>query len=352
MLEESIQRAIDGNLPHDACRGRLNLGSGFIRLDHYNEAKATYEALHNYANKVHTTLYITSSLIELSRIDWLRGQWRDALLRGPQIREWLEEAQSMAYSHAIAGKVFSQQFNDLGQPTAAYATLKEIAPTVRSFDELQFTGPFLIEMVRALDAQGEGAAAKAEASEAARELLDLLADSGYSRNYTFEALLVICDTLSTAAAAPIQIEEIQSILDSLALDNGFVQVPSHQAAWHEASGKIALLQNNPVEAAGLFRRAVDLWHTIARPFDQARALQKLGETLLATGDSAGALDALTQGNLLIEQLAAQLDDGETKATFLQSPLATVVKSGLSATAEQETVMITPHRAGDSRHRAR
>jgi hypothetical protein len=323
MLEESIRRAMDENLPHDACRGRLNLGEGLASLDLYEDARTTFEELYDYAGHVYTTLYAASSLIELARLDWLNGHWRTALSRRPLIQEWLERGQSMAYPQVIASTLMGQQYNDLGQPVAAYGVLQSRLSEVRGFDELQLTNFHLAQMGRSLATLGEDK----ETREVTHELLSSFAHSHYNSRFTAQPVLIVSDILGTHDAADL-IDEIVATLKALAQDSANIQVPSRNAALHEAQGSVALFQENHAQAVDLFHQSVTIWKTIQRPYDQARALNKLGRALVLTNACEHAYDAFTQANALLEELAAQLDEDETKAAFLQSLLVQSIQENL------------------------
>lgn len=324
MLQESIRRALDANLPHDACRGRLNLGESLASLDYYEEARATFEELYTYADRVHTILYAGSSLIELSRLDWLNGRWRAALARRPLITEWLERGQSMTYLDVIASTVTGWQSNDLGQPAAAYRVLTKSLPKVYSFDELQMTAPHLAQMARALAAGEE----RTEAIKVIRELLAVLERGEYDSRFSTLPFLFICHALPERPE-PDLIDDVVAALENLERVNAPIQSPSRTAALHEARGMVALRREMLPQAVESFREAVALWQTVERPYDLARALNELGQVLVLTGNSTEARHLLTRGSKIVEELAVQLDDGETKATFLNSSLVQEIRHSLA-----------------------
>ena len=96
---------------------------------------------------------------------------------------------------------------------------------------------------------------------------------------------------------------------------------------------VARWQGNEDQALALFREATALWESITRPYDQARALKKLGQALFSAGNLKAAQEVFTRGFALIEELADQLDDVDTKTSFLQSPLAQSMQEGLQITEE-------------------
>ena len=108
----------------------------------------------------------------------------------------------------------------------------------------------------------------------------------------------------------------------LALEQADAQIrsPETAAALSETRGALALGEGILGPAAESFRRAADGWEALGRPYDQARALGELGRSLALAGAAADARAALAQAQGLAEALAAQLDDPDMKAAFLNSPL--------------------------------
>jgi hypothetical protein len=196
---------------------------------------------------------------------------------------------------------------------------------VRSFDEFQLTSPYLVQYVRALVAGEE----EKQALEVARELLATFARWGYDSRFTSQSLLTLCDALPAGALEPL-LQEITLALDNLGKEARVADVASRQAALLESRGTVAYVQERLAQAADVLREAVILWKTVARPYDQARALSKLGQTLLLTGKDDRAQEAFARAHVLIEALAAQLDDSEQQASFLQTPLARAIEEGRSS----------------------
>jgi len=230
----------------------------------------------------------------------------------------------MAYSHVIASFVFGQQYNELGQPDAAYRILQSTLPIVRGFDELQATVPHLTEMARALSMKGE----TEETEKVARELLDVLAGSSEDQSFIAEALLIILDALPESTAADLSTQDIQTMLADLAQNEVITQVPLRRAALLEGQGMLAMWQGIEDQAIALFREAAALWESVTRPYDQARALKKLGQALATAGNPREAHEVFKKGIALLEELADQLDDSATKTIFLQSPLVQAIQDGL------------------------
>jgi hypothetical protein len=89
--------------------------------------------------------------------------------------------------------------------------------------------------------------------------------------------------------------------------------PSTAACLLEGRGWLALAEGNGGETAVTFRQAADQWQVLGHPYDEARALSGLGQALVQGGDRKGAQLAGEQAEVLINALAAQLEDHELKS---------------------------------------
>jgi tetratricopeptide (TPR) repeat protein len=314
MLRESVRRALDANMPHDACRGRLNLGEGLASLDYYEEARATFDELHAYAARVSTALYAGSSLVELAQLDWITGRWSDSFARRRQILEWLEQAQSQAYLEVKASSLFGQQHNDLGQAEVAYQILSKTLAKVHSFNELQMAAFHLAELARAL----VGLGSPEEAIEIVRELVATIKRGGYESRFSTLPLLKAC-YLFIGHTHPGPINEVMAALLQIEHTNPQSHSKATVAALREGQG-VALLRNAPHQAVEPLRQAASLWQTLGRPYDRIRALNSLGQALSQTENSREAQAAFAEAHRLIKLLVAQLEDAELKASFLNSRL--------------------------------
>jgi tetratricopeptide (TPR) repeat protein len=315
MLQESVQRALAANMPHDACRGRLNLGDGLASLDDYEAARATFEELHAYAARVGAALYGGSSLIELAHLDWIRGSWSASLARRHQILKWLERGQSQAYLEVIASTLFGRQHNDLGQAGAAHHILTGTLSKVRSFDELQMAASHLSELARALVALG----LHDEALEIGQELVAAVKRGGYDSRLSALPLLSACYVLK-AQADPQPLKTVLATMEDVERKNTRPTCRSISAALFESHGIRALQKNTPGQAIPAFRQAAGLWQELGRPYDQVRSLNELGQILISTGQVAEAREVIDQAHGLVESLAAQLEDFKLKSSFLNTSL--------------------------------
>jgi predicted ATPase len=330
MLQESLRHALDLGLPYDTCRAYLHLGETLARLGRYVQAQATFEELQAYATRVRVPLFAGSALVELAGVDWLAGRWQDALSRRQQILEWLQQSPSIGYLEVTARTLFGWMHNDLGQAQAAYQVLEQALPKARSQAEQQTTGPHLAQVARALILQGK----VTEAADVVRELLALFAQTPDFHPRNTMPLLFLCRWLA-GRTTPGALDDARAMM--LALERAATQIggPETEAARSEAQGALALSDGALGRAVESFRRAVDGWQALGRPYDQARVLADLGRTLALADDAGGARAAFDQALSLIDSLAAQLDAAELKTAFLNSPLVRELRRARSAVLDSK-----------------
>jgi tetratricopeptide (TPR) repeat protein len=328
MLRESLRRALDLGLPHDTCRAYGNLGAVQNRLGRYAEARATFQELQVYATRVHAPLFAGSALMYLTEVDWFTGRWREALSRRQQILEWLEQNQSISYREVLASTLFGWMQNDLGQAHAAHQILEQALAKARKQAEPQTTGPHLAQVARALILLGMDS----DAADIVRELLELLVQT-LDQAPVFHPenvvpLISLCRWLA-GCPTPGALDDARAIL--LALERADAQIgsPETAAALSEARGALALSEKDPLRPVEQLRRAAAGWQALGRPYDQARTLTDLGRALALAGDAPQARAAYDQALSLVESLAAQLDAGELKAAFLNSPLVQELRGAQS-----------------------
>ena len=101
------------------------------------------------------------------------------------------------------------------------------------------------------------------------------------------------------------------------------------ACLSEGQGYLVLTKAKPDEAVKAFRQAVAGWETVERLYAQMRALSGLGQALTQFGETEEAKRVFDQALGVVHSLAAQLDDPELKASFLNSALVTDIQTGRS-----------------------
>jgi hypothetical protein len=166
----------------------------------------------------------------------------------------------------------------------------------------------------------------AETEEAARELLRSIRRAHYISRFSTPALFHVCEALPADIFSRLA-EEVVDIIHNLLQDEGNRDVPSRSASLRLAQGMVALYQGHKDQALRHFRHAAEQWLTLERPHDQVRALQMLGRTLVMADRPGEAQRTYAKAVPLVERLASQLADAETKHAYLQSPLVQAVQRG-------------------------
>ena len=324
MLRDSLNRALSLNLPHDVCRAYYNLGDVLQGMGNHAEARIITEELLAYANQMHVSHHLSSGLVRLAELDWLSGQWAAALERRLEIMDWLVSHQSLGHLKLATIILFSQMYNDLGLSQAARQEVEDKLAIARSASALQAIIPCLGELLRAYNALGM----EAEATAMVTEINHWLDGADYLNLTSPNQLLLACQWL--AQAKPANPKEVRTSLQRLERADHQIRSPISATCLSEGQGYVALVEFDPYRAAEAFRQAVAGWETLGRPYDQARALNGLGQALAQAGEMTEAKPAFDRAMGLIDSLAAQLDDPELKASFLNSTLVRAIREGLKA----------------------
>jgi tetratricopeptide (TPR) repeat protein len=325
MLRHSWRRAVELNLPYDACRAAYNLEICLTDLGRYAEARPIVEELHAYATRLQIPMFAGMALIRLAKLDWLTGRWQSVLARRQQVLAWIAQSQSIGFLEVVADTTFAWVHNDLGQGEEARRLLDHALSKEAGRADIQTAGPQLGQRVRALATLGLDDAA----AEAARRFLALIEQQQVSWDTTMPHLAV-CRWL--AGRAPALRAELGASLAQIERADAKLGSSATAAALSEGRGLAALAAQDAPAAADYLQRAADQWHALGRPFDQARALVDLGRSLALAGEAGGAMAALEQAQTLAGLLAAQLEDAEMHASFLGSPLMQQLHQTMAALA--------------------
>jgi DNA-binding SARP family transcriptional activator len=313
MLRRSWQRAIELNLPHDACRAAYNLEVCLTDVGRYAEARTVVEELRAYAVRMQIPLFAGMALIRLAKLDWLTGRWQSALAHRQEILAWIGRGQSIGVLEVFADTTFAWMHNDLGQAQAAHQILDHAQSKVAGRADIQTTGPYLGQQVRALAMLG----LEDKATEAAQRFLALIEQQQDYWDNTMPHL-AICRWF--ASRGPDMRVELKTSLAQIERADAKVGSPATAAALSEGRGLVALNEGDALGAQDYLQPAAAQWQALGRPYDQARALVALGGALSQAGTAGEARLALDHASNLIESLAAQLEDANVQAAFISSPL--------------------------------
>jgi DNA-binding SARP family transcriptional activator/tetratricopeptide (TPR) repeat protein len=323
MLRDSLDQALALNLPFDVARAYFNLADQQHGLGRLTDALDTLEAYRAYGVRVQSVVTINYAIIFLALVEWLSGQWANALARRPQIVEWIDGTQSTGYHQIFGRTVLGLMDNDLGQVEAAGKTLESNLSLARNSGVLRRAVPYLGQLARVHAALG----LEAETVECVKEILgwfdrtprvDHIAPAGTIY------LLFSCQWLA-ACASPEALDDARDCLRLLGLPAEQMNNPVKVTILSEGQGSLALAEGNHRRAVEGFRKAANGWKRVGRPFDQVRALNGLGRALVQAGDAGGSRTSYDQALGLVGMLATQLENPGLKASFLSSPLVQEVR---------------------------
>jgi tetratricopeptide (TPR) repeat protein len=308
--QESLDRALALNRPHDAGRAYLYIGEALKYLGRYEEVRDTLEDAISYTRRMHIPYIAAAAADMLVEVDWLTGRWSTAIAQLEQSPGEVHGEQPGNLSQIYRSVVQGRLYNDLGQPEKSRNILrKALAGATSALDPRV---ALLGELTRAEAALGRMALAASTASE----ILEQTDQARYLYPNVAMALLTICHMpvafgwLAMGSAA-------RSAWTQLDLLDRQYHTPVTTACRLEGLGWITLAEGDAVQAAAFFGRAQTRWQELGHPYDQARALGGLSRALTEE-DQDGFQTAIEQAMGLVNSLAAQLQDPALRASFLAS----------------------------------
>ncbi len=315
MLRDSLRRALELGLPHDACRAYTNLGESLARGGFYDEAHGYLSEMAQYAAQVGIPLFAGSAQVELAHIEWLTGQWQKALSRRPDISRWLLRGQSLGHLQVISSTILALMYNDLGQFVLALEALEQTLKLVRNQGEVQVLGPHFEQLVRALAAMGR----VVEAQKIVAEMLAAIERLPQTPGISVQGLLTACAWLAYERPTREAVAMAGRCRDQLTVVADYKTNLVAQAALEEAQAAMLTAEGRLSEAVTSLQRAARQWQELSRPYDEARVLIRMGQALHKLGDETGMRGAIEQAATLLLGLADQLDNEEDRKSFLSSP---------------------------------
>ncbi len=324
LLQDSLDRALALNLPHDTCRAYVNLAEGLMWRGRYSDSYALFKRLLDYAKQMNTAMFEGVALARLTKLDWVVGQWDRALERRQQILAWREAFLPDTVPKVWASTLLGQMYSDLNQPQMSQQELETELTTARNLNEVQTTVPHLGQLARALATEET-----VEAShDLIQEFLNLIEHAPSSHVGSIPSLLFACEWLSSQTTARAVALKQCSLAQLEQIDAQF-QTTETAAAISEGRAALALAQGDVQTATEQFEQAAELWQTLSRPYDQARALNGLGQALTEMDEIQRAKPIFQKGWAIVEDLAQQLQDPDLQNTFLYSPLAQKIRNAVN-----------------------
>lgn len=319
LLRDSLRRALVLGLAHDTCRAYFNLGEDLVGLCRYDEARAVFEELYVYSERVQAQIFQGGALRRLAALDWSCGRWTEVLDRWPALLK-----SSTGIWGVWAGRLVGRIYIDLGQIEMARLELERTLPRILKWGEVQIIVPHLEQLARAYAAQG----AEAEADQTVQQFLDLIDRSPY---LDWSCTMPVIFACSWFATRPQTLPAARACLPRLERAHHQFRTRESEAALAEGQAIIASAEGALPAATHHFRQAAAAWEALGRPYDQARALKGLGYALHARqtqhpqagpadSDSSAARLALGRALAILDSLAAQVSNSSLKTSFLGSEL--------------------------------
>jgi DNA-binding SARP family transcriptional activator len=319
MEQESLERALALNRPHDAGRAYLYIGEALIYRGRYKQARDMLEEAQTYTRRMHVLYIAEAAASMLSEVNWLTGRWSAAIHQLQPNEDESHTTQPGSVPQLYHGIVLGRVWNDLGQPERVRNLMANM----------------LTVLVNTLDPRvalmGEFARAEAvldqpeTVASAATEILEWTNKTTYLFPNVGMALLLICrlpvtfgwlDMVNSACLALKHLER---------LDRQY-RTPVTAAYVMEGRGWLTIAEANAAEAANFFEQAAVQWQALDHPYDRARALNGMGQALILSGYKEGAQSAAQQAMSLVDTLAEQLEDPALKSSFLASVLVQEIQA--------------------------
>ena len=312
MLRESLRLATEANLPHDICRAGLNLGEGLAAFGHYAEAEKVIEEMVAYADIHFFIRDVRSGLVVLVNLDWMLGRWTSALARRAKISSsHPARVMSDLWAHTLFGHID----NDLGRSAETLTCLEPDMKIALESDEIQTTIPFLGELLRAFGELGRNE----RAAELARLMLDRISRSPYVEADTVMSSLSGCYWAGHAGGSEYS-HLVPEFLAQIERGDRQYHNPETKAALAEAQAILLEEEGNWFGALEKLGEASRIWGETGRPFDRARSLVEAARVAEKADRLAEAAESAGQAELLLGNLAAQLDANDLRPALLSSRL--------------------------------
>jgi DNA-binding SARP family transcriptional activator/predicted ATPase len=321
MEQESLERALALNRPHDAGRAYLYIGEALIYRGRYKQARDMLEEAQTYSRRMHVLFIAEAAASMLTEVNWLTGRWSAAIRQLQPIDDESPTTQPGSIPQLYHGIVLGRVLNDLGQPERARSLMANIlAVHVNTLDpRVALMG----ELARAEAVLGQPETVAA----AATEILEWTDNTNYLYPNVGMALLLIC-RLPAVFHGSAMVGFARSAWNQLERLDRQYRTPVTAAYVMEGQGWLTMAEANAAEAAYFFEQAAVQWQDLGHPYDSARALNGMGQALILSGHKEGAQSAAQQAMGHVDTLAEQLEDPALKSSFLASVLVQEIRAML------------------------
>ncbi len=316
--QESLERALALNRPHDVGRASLYIGEALGYLGKFEQARNTLNEVITYLRRMQVAYIIEGAERQLAELDWITGHWSSALEKLQPLQERLQGERRQGLSQVYLGITLGRICNDLGQAEAAHAILTNVlSDTVNTLDPRV---ALLGEILRSQAALNQ----KQAAAEIVAEIVSWIEPARYLYPNIGSTLLFVCRMpvspgwSEMAQYAGVALQQLERL-------NKQFPTPVTTAYHFEGQGWLHLQNIQHNKAAESFERAVEIWRSLGVPYDLARALNGLDRALSLSGSSR-ARQASAEAFGIIETLAAQLKTPEHANVFMDTGLAREIQA--------------------------
>ncbi len=311
MLQESLDRALELGLTHDAARGYINLVECLITVARYPEALEQLEAMIAFATRMYVRGLTLTAYVRQAEVLWLLGQWQDGL------RVLTEQVEDLGVLGGVSGlwarTLRGKMLNDLGLVEQARDILLEQLPAVMATHEIQTIAPHLGQLARAQATLGDADGLKTTTES----LMKAVDENPYLERDSIPALLAACRAWVFFEASPSP-AHANDWLPRIERAHQQLRSAETEASLNEAVGLLAMAAGEPERARSPLESAAAAWESIGRPFDAARALTDLGLALQGSGQSARGLQILDRALQTLADLGQRLPDEDMRTAFAAS----------------------------------
>jgi tetratricopeptide (TPR) repeat protein/tRNA A-37 threonylcarbamoyl transferase component Bud32 len=309
-LRKALQTALDNGFVGQALRSYHNLSEVLIALGKNAEAREVLEGYRSLSAQLHDPFSEPVALMRATHLDWLTGQWRQALSREVMLTE-LPEGVWMVWGFGVRAAIH----NDLERFDQAAALLDLVVDLALKSNEVQTTVPFLAELARSQ----AGLSREDQAVSTISQYLNLIDETPYFENGSLWPVIFACRWFASHPQVT-EVDSAEHCLERLALAEAQLNNPRARATHAEARGIVAKMEGRLGDAILHLEEALQGWRSLDYPYDQLRAMHDLQRAQIDMEDEVGARDLRNRALEIIETLMDQLDDHETRQAWLSTSL--------------------------------
>jgi tetratricopeptide (TPR) repeat protein len=297
-LEESLQRSIDLNLPHDALRAYNNISEYYLALGYYDQLETLFpEAIH-YATEINASWFRDTHIAKRSQFYWRIGRWKEALIFKDQIT-----AKDFDYTGFLI-----EIDIDLGKQQTALERLDRFREIAFQRNEIQTLIPYLGLIAIA----HLGLNQPQEASLSYQMILERLQKSPYVHRDCPSPLRDGCKYFAFEIQS---IDKAKEFLDLLSRCHNQLNTPVAKYSFYEGQGVVHHASGELSLAVEHYKKALKGWESLEWPMNQIYTLYYLSKTQKDLKHLSEAHESLVQAAELISILENQIEDQNLRKSF-------------------------------------